>query len=160
MKYLNSSRAGTALITAVICAGVIASVCAFAMAVLQPKYRSVHQTASWKESLLTAEGGIEMAMNEIRKSLYDPNHAFEGWTASADPIVGEASNEPGASSQRMTYTLQSSAVLRKGEGGQVSWANVTVDAPRCLVDRSNEQWYRIRSLGIAEVPGAGLPASC
>jgi len=155
MMHQNKARAGTALITAVICAGIIASVCAFALAVLQPKYRSVHQTASWKESLLTAEGGIEMAMNEIRKSLYDPNHAFEGWTASADPLTTEASNEPGASAQRMTYTLQSSAVLRKGEGGQVSWANVTVDAPRCLVDRSNEQWYRIRSLGVAEVPGAG-----
>lgn len=159
MISLKSSRAGTALVTAVICAGVIASVCAFALMMIQPKYRSVHQTASWKESLLTAEGGIEMAMNEIRKGLYDPEHAFEGWEASAEPISGTASNEPGASAQRMTYTLKSSAILRKGEGGQASWANVTVDAPRCLVDRSNEQWYRIRSLGITEVPGAGGIAS-
>jgi hypothetical protein len=155
MKYLNCSRAGTALVTSLVCAGIIASVCAVGIAFIQPRYRSVHQTASWKESLLTAEGGIEMAMNEIRKSLYDPEHAFEGWTASADPIVGEASNEPGASAQRMTYTLESSAVLRKGEGAQSSRAYVTVDAPRCLVDRSNEQWYRIRSLGVTDVPGAG-----
>src|SRR5262245_23029367 len=132
MRRLNSYRAGAALVTSLVCAGIIISVSAVAIAFIQPRYRSIHQTASWKESLLTAEGGVEMAMNEIRKSLYDPQHAFEGWTASADPIVGEASNEPGASAQRMTYTLESSAVLRKGEGAQSSRAYVTVDAPRCL----------------------------
>src|SRR5689334_24050808 len=30
------------------------------------------------------------------------------------------------------------------------------DAPRALVDRTGEQWYRIRSLGVAEVPGTAI----
>ena len=32
---------------------------------------------------------------------------------------------------------------------------MTIDAPRSLVDQSNTQWYRIRSLGVTDVPGAG-----
>src|SRR5690606_21381705 len=41
----------------------------------------------------------------------------------------------------------------KGEGGQRSWAEVSVDAPLFLRDRTGEQWYRIRSRGIAEISG-------
>lgn len=154
----SKHRCGTALVTALVCSAVIITVGAATFTAIQTKYRSIHQTASWKESLLTAEGGVEMAMNEIRKNLYDPEHAFEGWGHTVEPITSTGSTAPGASSQLMTYTFESNAIVREGEGANQSWANVTVDAPRCLVDRSNDQWYRIRSLGVAEVPSTGVVA--
>jgi hypothetical protein len=159
MKTLPSkSKRGAALIVAIVCAAVILGIGYTTFQSVQKKYRSIHQTASWKESLLTAEGGVEMAMNEIRKSLYDPENAWSGWTKSADEISGPASNDPGATAENMNYTLLSNAVLREGEGGLESWASVKVDAPRSLVDRRGEKWFRIRSLGIAEVPGGPVLA--
>jgi hypothetical protein len=156
MKILNLRRkAGTALVVALACSAIILGVGYTTYQSIQTKYRSIHQTASWKEALLTAEGGVEMAMNEIRKSLYDPQNAFIGWEKSADEIQ-QASNDPGATAGNMTYKLASNAILRQGEGGLESWAHVTVDAPRALVDRRGEKWYRIRSLGVADLPGTAV----
>lgn len=149
-------RAG-ALVSALVCSATILAVGTVTYSLIQSKYRSIHQTASWKEALLTAEGGIEMAMNEIRMSLYDSENAFSGWARSANPISGPTSTSP-ANTGTTTYTFQSSAIMREGEGGQKSWAKVSVDAPQCLIDRSSEQWFRIRSLGIAEIPGGAVVA--
>ena len=158
MKLLKLRRiAGSALVVALACSAIILGVGITTYQSIQTKYRSIHQTAAWKEALLTAEGGVEMAMNEIRKSLYDPKNAFIGWEKSADEIQ-QASNDPGATAGNMTYTLESNAILREGEGGLESWARVTVDAPRTLVDRRGDKWYRIRSLGVADLPGGRILA--
>jgi hypothetical protein len=151
MKKLTRQQ-GHSMIVAFICSAVVVSVGVTTYDSLQKKYHVIHQSSSWKESLLTAEGGVEVAMNEIRKNLYDRDNAWAGWTKNADEIQS-VSNQPGATGGNMTYSLISTAVLREGEGGRQSWAHVTVDAPRSLVDRTGEQWYRIRSLGVAEVPG-------
>jgi hypothetical protein len=159
MKTLPSkSLRGSALIVALFCAAIILGIGYGTYRSVQTNYRSIHQTAAWKESLLTAEGGVEMAMNEIRKSLYDPDNAWSGWVKSADEINGAGSTAAGATSENMSYTLVSSVVFREGEGGLESWANVKVDAPRSLIDRRGEKSFRIRSLGIATVPGGQVLA--
>lgn len=138
---VNKSRRtqkGMALPMALLCAAVLFSLGASAFYVLQNRYRVIHQAASWKEALLTAEGGVEMAMNEIRKQLYSPDTAWAEWTQSQDGS---------------TAFFTSRTLLRKGEGGLRSWAEVTVDAPVFLRDADGEQWYRIRSAGIAEISG-------
>lgn len=38
------------------------------------------QVRSWKESLLAAETGGDIAYAEVRKTVMDPTHAFTGWT--------------------------------------------------------------------------------
>jgi hypothetical protein len=158
MKLLHfRRRSGAALVTALACSAIILGIGYTTYQSIQTKYRSIHQTASWKEALLTAEGGVEMAMNEIRKTLYDAPNAFAGWEKSADEIAA-ASTAPGATAGNMTYWMSSNAILREGEGGLESWARVTVDAPRSLVDRRGEKWYRIRSLGIADLPGPTMVA--
>lgn len=154
--HLFTRHSGTALAVALITAGVIATASAVTFAIVNSKNRVIHQGAAWKESLLTAEAGIEMAMNEVRKNLYDPTNAWQGWKASADPTLYPLSTAPGASAEMMTYSFTSQALVRGGEGGQRSWAQIVVDAPRCLLDRTGEQWFRIRSLGLAEVPGSGV----
>src|SRR3954463_4627948 len=37
------------------------------------------QVRSWKESLFAAEAGGDIAYAEVRKTVLDPAHAFEGW---------------------------------------------------------------------------------
>src|SRR2546422_1968399 len=40
------------------------------------------QVRSWKESLDAAETGGDIAYAEVRKKIFDPTHAFSGWTYS------------------------------------------------------------------------------
>src|ERR1041385_4457012 len=40
------------------------------------------QVRSWKESLDAAETGGDIAYSEVRKTILDPTHAFNGWTYS------------------------------------------------------------------------------
>ena len=49
-------------------------------------------------------------------------------------------------------------MLRVTEGGARSWADIQVDAPPFLRDASGEQWYRVRSMGHAEIPGGAVVA--
>jgi hypothetical protein len=58
----------------------------------------------------------------------------------------------------MAYYMTSEAIVRQGEGGVRSRAEVTVDAPLHLRDRTGEQWYRIRAAGICDVPGGRIAA--
>ncbi len=154
-SFLNPKRMASALITALICAAIIAAISAAALVIVQSKYLAVHRTAAWKESLLASEAGVELATNEIRKSLFDPAHAWEDWRLGADAALFPTSDESAGSPSAGAHSLTSQVLLREGESGLRSWANVTVDAPGCLVDRTGEQWFRIRSLGVTELPGGG-----
>ena len=154
LHLAHHRRRGSALIFALTAAVIIAGFGATAFLVTQSKFRVVHQAASWKEALLTAEAGVEMAVTEIRRNLFDPESAWEGWTQSAVPVNG-MSDGTGAT---MTYKFTSQPIIRQGEGGVRSIANVTVDAPLFLRDRTGEQWFRIRVTGTADVPGGGVAA--
>ena len=152
---LHSNR-GSALVISLVFAGTLAAVGAASLVVLQGKYRALHQAASWQEALLSAEAGMDLAMNEIRKELFDPENAWSGW----NPVT---STSGGTETGIITPTsgpiqLTSTVLLRRGEGGTRSWSTVTVDAPDFLRDASGEQWFRIRSLGVAEVPGGRVAA--
>jgi hypothetical protein len=111
----------------------------------------VHQAASWEESLLTAEAGVDIALTEIRKQLWDPQHAWTGWTNANGTEAA-----PGPTSGAVYRT--SEALLRQGEGATLSRAVVSVEAPTFLQDATGEQWYRIRSRGICGVPGGQIVA--
>src|SRR5262245_3631523 len=74
---------GSALVVALITIGALAALGAATYLVLNNKYRVVHQAASWQEALLTAEAGVDMAMTEIRRQLYDTEpmwSAKNGWS--------------------------------------------------------------------------------
>jgi hypothetical protein len=138
-------RRGSALIVALIMIGIVASLGAATYMVLNNKYRVVHQAASWQEALLTAEAGVDMAMTEIRRQLYDSEPL---WSASN----GWSKNESG------TRSTSKRVLLREGEGGTQSWTEVTVEWPESLKDPSGEQWYRIISHGYCQVSGGRVAA--
>ena len=98
------------------------------------------ETAAWQESLVGAESGVDLAIVELRKSLYPaPNHAWEGWT----DIPGE-----GVVSHGLT------TIPNSGLAGTPMTIEVNVDAPAELKDPSNGwQYYRIRSLGTMPLTG-------
>jgi hypothetical protein len=87
------------------------------------------QVRGWKESLSAAEAGGDIAYAEVRKTVLDPSHAFNGWTNSG----GVYTNTP------VTF-------------GQ---ANLTTSgrADAFYYDASGNPWYRIRANGTAPVTG-------
>lgn len=126
-------------------------------AVIQNRYRQVHQTASWQEALLAAESGVDIAINEIRKTLRtsaSTSEAWAGWTS--DPDMEDVTT-PDPTEGSIYKTTDK--MMHEGEGGQHSWCRIIVDAPEYLRNKADdEQWYRIRSVGVAEVPGAAVAA--
>src|ERR1700720_2412268 len=79
------------------------------------------QGRGWKESLYAAEAGGDLAYAEIRKTVFDPTHAFSGWTN-----TGAGYNSSPATFGRDNLT-----------------ATATVDA--FTTDSSGNAWYRIRA---------------
>ena len=87
------------------------------------------QVRGWKESIYAAEAGGDMAYAEIRKTVFDPTHAFSGWT------------NTGAG-----YSYSPAAFGRDNLK-----ASAAVDV--FYYDSSGNPWYRIRVKGIAPVLG-------
>jgi len=122
---------------------VIAILSVFATEVLRAvsgRFQLGTQTAAWQESLVAAESGVDLAIVELRKSLYPaPNHAWEGWT----DVPGN-----GVVSHGLT------TIPNSGLAGTPMTIEVNVDAPAALKDPSNGwQYYRIRSLGTMPLTG-------
>ena len=98
------------------------------------------QAVTWQESLLAAESGIDLAVVELRKSLYpEPNHAWESWTT-----------PPGAGVVSHGLTT----IPNAGLAGSPMTVEVNVDAPPQLLDPATGwQYYRVRALGSLPLPG-------
>src|SRR5688572_21098667 len=150
----KSNQSGSILVMALFFTAILCAAGALTFGVIQNRYRQVHQTASWQEALFAAEAGIDLAVNEMRKELFDPENAWKGWEN-----TDEATNGPEADPTKNVVKYASQILVREGEGGKRSYSKVKVDAPATLRDPiTGEQWYRVRSLGIAEVPGGAVAA--
>ena len=154
MKSARHNRAGSVLSIALITTAVLIALGATTLSVMRSRYRQVHQTAAWQESLLSAEAGVDIAMNELRKNLYDPANAWAGWAHSN----GDGTAIDNFNTTDGTIYYSSNVVMHQGEGGQRSWSKITADAPAFLKTAKGDQWYRIRSIGVAEVPGGAVVA--
>jgi hypothetical protein len=141
MKYLaRSRRAGSALIWTVIIMAILSIGATEILRIVSAKYQSALQTATWQEALVAGESGIDLAVAELRKSLYPPpNHAWENWNA-----------EPGDGVTSYTLTTISNA----GLAGTPMTIEVNVDAPASLIDPEDSwQYYRIRTVGTMPITG-------
>lgn len=147
-----SSQSGSVIVLALVFVGILMAAGGISISIVQSRYRQVHQNASWQEALRSAEAGIDIAINEMRKGLYDPDNAWSGWSDAPDAASPETAVDPTAGAVHYT----SKVFLRESEGGQRSYAKITVDAPEFLRDATGEQWYRVRSLGVAEIAGGAI----
>lgn len=150
----TSSQNGSTMLIALLFLGILMAVGGATFLVVQNRYRQVHQNATWQEALLAAESGIDLAVNEMRKDLYAPQTAWTAWSTDPNASGGIA---PALVSANATY-YTSRVLLREGEGGQRSYCKISVDAPSFLRDATGEQWYRVRCLGVANLPGGTVVA--
>ncbi len=140
MRINRQTARGSALIWTILLITVLSAVAAELLHVVSTKYYSTLHTAVWQESLLAAESGVDLAIVELRKSLFPaPNQAWAGWSnAPANGVV--------------SYGL--TTVPNAGLAGTPMTIEVNVDAPSELKDPVNLwQYYRVRTVGTMPITG-------
>jgi hypothetical protein len=140
MKYRGSKFEASILVWTVLTIAILSILGAEVLRLVSIKHQNALQTATWQEALLAAESGIDLAIVELRKSLYPvPNHAWEGW----NDIPGN---------DVTSYGL--TTVANAGLAGTPMTIEANVDAPSALIDPGNGwQYYRIRTIGTMPLPG-------
>jgi len=139
MRARGLKAQGSILLWTVVTIAILSLLGAEVLRLVSIKYEHALQTATWQESLLAAESGIDLAIMELRKSLFPaPNHAWEGW----NNIPGN-----GVTSYGLT------TIPNAGLAGTPMTIEVNVDAPGNLKD-SNGQYYRIRTIGTMPILGS------
>jgi hypothetical protein len=140
MRRSSSPTTGSVLVWTVLIIAILSLVAAEVMRVVTLKYQNALQTSTWQETLVAAESGVDLAIIELRKSLYPvPNHSWEGW----DNIPGNGV---------ISYGL--STIPNAGLAGTPMTIAVNVDAPAQLRDPNNSwQYYRVRATGTMPITG-------
>ena len=140
MKRQRATRAGSILVWTVLTIGILSLIAVETLRLVTAKYQNALQTSTWQEALLAAESGIDVAIIELRKSLYpQPNNAWQGWN-----------NPPGNSVTGYELTT----VPNAGLNGTPMTIETNVDAPSQLIDPTNLwQYYRIRTVGTIPITG-------
>lgn len=128
------------MVWTVLVIGILSLIAMETLRLVTGKYQNALQTSTWQEALLAAESGIDLAIVELRKSLYpQPNHAWDGWN-----------NPPG--NQVTGYEL--TTIPNAGLSGTPMTIEANVDAPSQLIDPTNSwQYYRIRTVGTIPITG-------
>ena len=137
---LRKQKNGSALLWTVLVISVLSLFATEVLRLVSGRFQLGLQAAAWQESLMAAESGIDLAVVEMRKSLYPaPNHAWEGW----ENVPGN-----GVVSHGLT------TIPNAGLASTPMTIEVNVDAPAQLIDPSTGwQYYRIRTLGSMPLTG-------
>src|SRR5438270_974540 len=145
MRRKTSVAAGSVLVWTVLVIAILSLIAVETLRLVTIKYQNALQTSTWQESLLAAESGIDVAIVELRKSLYpQPNHAWDGWN-----------NQPGNNVTGYELTT----VPNAGLNGTPMTIETNVDAPATLIDPANSwQYYRIRTVGTIPITGPARAA--
>ncbi|MFL6584152.1 MAG: hypothetical protein ACJ8KU_06510 [Chthoniobacterales bacterium] len=139
MRLRPTSNSGSILIWTIIVITVLSLVAAELLEVISSKYFNAMHTATWQEALLGAESGVDLAIIELRKSLYPNNQAWQDWNAA--PANGVAS-----------YGI--TTIPNAGLSSTDLTVEVKVDAPAQLKNPTNGwQYYRVRAIGTLPITG-------
>jgi len=140
MRRPNPGLTGSVLIWTVLIITILSLVAAELLHIVSSRYYNTLHAAVWQESLLAAESGVDLAIMELRKSLYPaPNQAWEGW-------------ELGTGENGINYGLLT--IPNAGLAGTPMTIEVSVDGPPELKDPANSwQYYRIRTTGTMPITG-------
>src|SRR5437868_2884268 len=145
MNQRRTNRTGSVLTWTVLTIAILSLIAVETLRLVTSKYQNAMQTATWQEALLAAESGIDLAIVELRKSLYPaPNYAWQNWTGSpGNNVTG--------------YEL--TTVPNAGLNGTPMTIETNVDAPATLIDPTNSwQYYRIRTVGTIPITGPARAA--
>ena len=128
----TKDRRGAILITTLLLIALISALTAATFYRVSSRYSSSYQSASWNEAMTSAEGGADLALLALNKSITSPSTAWAGWTPS------DASTFP--------KTYVPSIAGHTGQGNNKVYAKITVD------NGVGSGWFRVRSTGVAELP--------
>lgn len=136
----RSSERGSVLVWTIFVIAILSLLGTELLRAVSSRAQTGFQAATWQESLVAAESGIDLAVMELRKSLFPPpNHAWENWN-----------NAPGNGVNSYGITT----VPNAGLAGTPMTTEVIVDAPAQLIDPANGwQYYRVRTLGTVPLTG-------
>ena len=140
MRHQHSTKSGSVLVWTVLVIAMLSLIAVETLRLVTAKYQNALQTSTWQEALLAAESGIDLAVVELRKSLFpQPNHAWDGWN-----------NPPG--NEVIGHEL--TTIPNAGLNGTPMTIEANVDAPAQLIDPTNSwQYYRIRTVGTIPITG-------
>ena len=140
MRRQHPTKKGSVLVWTILVIAILSLIAVETLRLVTAKYQNALQTSTWQEALLAAESGIDLAIVELRKSLYpSPNHAWDGWN-----------NQPGNNVTGYELTT----VPNAGLNGTPMTIETNVDAPSQLIDPTNSwQYYRIRTVGTIPITG-------
>src|SRR6186713_1093773 len=132
MKHpLRTDSSASVLIVTLSTVTILALLEAYVCRVVTARSRTFYQAASWNEALCAAEAGSDLAIAALRKN------DWTGWQG------------PDANGVR---TFLTPVLTHGGEGNTTFSAQVNVDSP-------TGKYYRIRSTGIAQLPGTAVLGS-
>ncbi len=154
MKYAShrAPQKGSTLVVAICVLTVISAVAAGVLANANARYNAGSRAVkAWKEALYAAEGGGDLAFNEIRKPYFStPGTPFaSGWVLNDSAAPPPNPNSATAPDYALGY---GNSALAFGTNNNLT-AKVTVDKLGSLPGNGSVYYYRIRSLGIAQVFG-------
>src|SRR5436853_625937 len=128
---LHPDRSGSVLLVTLFTIAVLALLAAHVCRVVTARARTFAYSASWNEALSAADAGADLAIAAVR------TNTWTGWQG------------PDASG---VMSLTTPVLTHGGEGNTTFSATVKVDSP-------TGGYYRIRSTGIAQLPGTGVASS-
>src|SRR4051794_4293587 len=140
MKTNNHSQQGSACLYVVLIITLLSFATAVVLRSTQEAHVNTFRTASWEEALPAAESGVDLAIAELRKNATIPGQAWQS------PWVATTTNGVVTASSSLTLT-------HDGEGGARTVSTVSVDSPASLVDAKGWRYYRVRSVGTADLTG-------
>lgn len=145
---LTSSEKGTTLMIAMCTIGVLSLVAAGVLVNTTARYNAAYSSVKgWKEALYAAEAGADAAFAEVRQNGLD---STKGFSSSAwDTTLALPAPQPNDWS--FGYSTTHPAITF-GSNGNLS-ARVTVDKFGSLTGNAAAPYYRIRSVGTAQVLG-------
>lgn len=146
-KKTTVNASGSALIVTVMIIAVLCLIAGTLMSYSSAKQSGPFQAASWHEAGAAAEGGVEIGLNALRRSITEGSDAWDGWTA--DPDYAPTAQK---------YITESQILSHIGEGNNYVKAIVEITKPTLTGINpagisSNRYAYLIRSTGVAYVPG-------
>ena len=136
-------KSGSALITALICITALATVAGVMINRMNNGYRAAYHSASWEDAFRAAESGADLAIASL--NLSTTSTTWTGWT--------------GNTTTGWTRTFGSTSTpplpIHEGDGGTKAFATVTVTpSSTSPATTGNRRWWKIRSVGTAEIPGS------
>ncbi|MBV9658777.1 MAG: hypothetical protein JO295_11765 [Verrucomicrobia bacterium] len=142
-------QAGSALVISLLTLTVLAFIFGTTMLVALNQHHVVYQIASWQEALHGAESGADIGLAALNSGSWTGWKTLTGTPPSAIPATGSASSTvPPAGS----YNYFTTTFYHGGDGNTRMTVYTTIDAPASLIS-GGQQWYRVRSTGITDVPG-------